>query len=375
MSRVTLSVVVGLGLCTLLMAVSPAVLGAAWLKLDDPPSEGGGDSAMTATMTDGFEGGTLSQWTEGGALKWQTAGSRRHSGSASAFVNGGGGLASTMTSIAIDVSGSVRRNVTFWWQLSANTPSLRLSLHVNDGTQANDVWVKRTVDADNTWHKATVDLSAYSAIPTLRLTFEFFGGSGSDKAWIDDLAVARDHPAADIVDLYFGNDGVSLLLQETLASSPRPDLYTYTVYIDKPTDGAIDPDFRVIYTTGKSALQKWNVSLWEDVAPVQVLSGASNLTFTIPLSALSNPDLLQDTDLYFANLLGVLPSPSPALLANPPAPPPGVDHASDQGKLHIPRNNVPQIPLWPTLPIFLSALAIVVALGARRFGLWGRRGF
>lgn len=368
--RRNLTSMVVLGLTFVLFLPSAAAL--TWLKLDDPPLEGPGDSLMTTAFGDGFESGNLNQWSQSLNGRWQAAGSRRHTGAYAATVNGGGPPASsTITSLAMDVAGSDRRNVTFWWQLSASTSTIRLALHVFDGGWNNNVWVKTRVDADNTWRKAVVDLTPYRASGSLMIAFEFSSSSGSDRAWVDDVTVARNHPSADMVDLLYSNDGNYLYLQETLVASPDANRYTYIVTLDKPTGGSVVPDFRVVYTKGVSNLQKWNVSLWEIAAPVQVTPGANNLTFRIPLKALANPDLLQDTDLYFSNLFGVVPNPSPASLANPPITPPGVDHAADNGKLHIPSNNVPEVALWPALPILLGALATVVLIRYRRHAPWG----
>jgi hypothetical protein len=356
-----------------MVLAAPMATALTWLQLDDPPDEGPGDSLRTVAFSDGFEAGNLNLWTEGGAAKWDAVGSRKHSGAWAAFANAGGGATSTLTSQPIDVSGSGVRALTFWWQMGAGTNSIRFAVDIYDGSWREDALVYARPYADNTWRLATVDLAPYAPTSTLQVRFEFGGNSGLDRIWIDDIDVVRDHPSADLVDLYFSNDGVYLYLRETLAATPDPARYTYTIFIDKPADGAVDPDFRVIFTQGTNVLQKWNVSQWETVEGIQVEMGSDDITFRIPLAAIANPDLLEDIDLHFANLLGSMANPSPAMRAPPPSPPPGVDHAADEGKIHIPRQNVPQIPLMAA-PAFAAALGLAIFLGLRRFGIIGGRG-
>ncbi len=369
-----LSLLIGCAIAFLLLA--PGVLGFTWLRLDDPPLEAPGDTVPTSSFSDGFESGTLAQWTNSGAAKWQVAGNRKHTGSFAAFVNAGGGGTSLLTSMAFDVSNSKQRSFQFWWQMSGGSSSIYLQLDIYDGTWHPNMWSKGPTDADNTWRLDSVDLSPYVASSTLQVRFSFTGASGSDKAWLDDVSAWRDHPAADLVDLYYSSDGTYFYLRETLAGAPDPTHYTYLVNIDKPTAGAVVPDFRAIYTQGISKLQRWNTTAnaWQDVTNIQVTSGgtvpaqegvpqpslsAFNVTFKIRLASLANPDLMQDTDLYFANLWGIV--------ANPPTTPPGVDHAPNTGAYHIANNNVAEVPLWPTLPVLLGALGTVV-LGV----LWRR---
>ncbi len=368
----SLSLLIGCAIAFLLLA--PGVLGLTWLRLDDPPLEAPGDTVPTSPFSDGFEAGTLAQWTNSGAAKWQVAGNRRHSGSLAAFVNGGGGGTSLLTSVVFDVSNSNQRSFQFWWQMSGGSSSIRLQLDIFDGTWHTNAWSKGPADADNTWRLDSVDLSPYAASSTLQVRFTFTGASGNDKAWLDDVSAWRDHPAADLVDLYYSNDGTYLYLQETLVGSPDSTRYTYIVTLDKPTGGIV-PDFRAIYTKGVSKLQRWNATsnLWEDLTAIQVTTGGSvsaregvpdpsafSLTFRIPLASIANPDVLQDTDLYFSNLFGVTPNPAAAQYGNPPQTPPGVDHAADKGVIHIPNNNVAEVPLWPALPVLLGALGTVV---------------
>ena len=116
------------------------------------------------------------------------------------------------------------------------------------------------------------------------------------------VSIPKNDPSVDMITLYFGNDGKYAYFKEKLCGSPNPSSFTYTVYLDKPIGGFTD--FRLVYTSGKCQLEKWNGSTWEKVQDIHVTVVGSELTFKVPLEALKNPEIKQDANVWFINYEG-----------------------------------------------------------------------
>lgn len=110
-------------------------------------------------------------------------------------------------------------------------------------------------------------------------------------------------PAGDIVHLYFYNDGVWAFFNETLVEAPNATAFTYMVILDKPAGGAYSQDFRLLYSSTASELQRWNGTDWVWIKDISVLMSSSppSLAFNVSLADIANHEVLQDTKLTFEN--------------------------------------------------------------------------
>ena len=115
--------------------------------------------------------------------------------------------------------------------------------------------------------------------------------------------IGETTPPGDITGMYFYNDGTYAYFNETLRGAPDVSQFTYAVYLDKPRGGTYPFDFRLVYSTAGSKLQKWTVSGWVDVETITVTSSTSpnSLTFKVKLSSIANPNVQQDTGVLYIN--------------------------------------------------------------------------
>jgi hypothetical protein len=111
-------------------------------------------------------------------------------------------------------------------------------------------------------------------------------------------------PSGDIMAMYFYNDGVYAYFNETLVEAPDTSDFTYYVYLDKPIGGEYLTDFRLIYSSSASKLQKRTTSGWADVDTVGVTISTSpnSIAFKVRLSSIANPDIQQNTYVLFLNI-------------------------------------------------------------------------
>ena len=111
-------------------------------------------------------------------------------------------------------------------------------------------------------------------------------------------------PAGDITAMYFYNDGVYAYFNETLVGAPDASSFTYYVYLDKPTGGGYLTDFRLIYSSSASKLQKRTATGWADVETITVTASTSpnSITFKVKLSSIANPDIQQNTLVLYLNV-------------------------------------------------------------------------
>jgi hypothetical protein len=111
-------------------------------------------------------------------------------------------------------------------------------------------------------------------------------------------------PSGDIMAMYFYNDGVYAYFNETLVGAPDTSDFTYYIYLDKPVGGEYLTDFRLIYSSSASKLQKRTTSGWVDVDTIAVTTSTSpnSITFKVKLSSIANPDIQQDTFVLYLNI-------------------------------------------------------------------------
>jgi hypothetical protein len=141
------------------------------------------------------------------------------------------------------------------------------------------------------------------------LIFLFFSSSvalASAYGWIflGQDQVGETHPSGDIAAMYFYNDGVYAFFNETLVGAPNASAFSYYIYLDKPVGGRYLADFRLIYSSSTSKLQKRTVTGWVDVETITVTTSTSpnSVVFKVRLSSIANPDIQQDTYVLYLNI-------------------------------------------------------------------------
>lgn len=124
-------------------------------------------------------------------------------------------------------------------------------------------------------------------------------------SWVDlgSDGTGETNSSGDMTHIWFCNDGIYAYFKEDLAGAPNTAAFTYMVYLDKPAGGSYSQDFRLVYSSASSDLQKWNGASWVDVQGITVTIGTSpnSITFSVPLSSIANPDVQQDTNVKFTN--------------------------------------------------------------------------
>ena len=110
-------------------------------------------------------------------------------------------------------------------------------------------------------------------------------------------------PAGDIRKMYFYNDGVYAYFNETLAGASNTTAFTYVIYLDKPQGGTYPKDYKLIYSSTASKLQKWDGTTWVDQTYITVTTSNSpkSICFRVPLASIANPDVQQNTGVLFVN--------------------------------------------------------------------------
>ncbi len=168
------------------------------------------------------------------------------------------------------------------------------------------------------------------------------------------------YAGADKTSLFFYNDGVYAYFKETLASTPDPSSFTYTVYLDKPAEGTYPQDFRLVYSCGTASLQRWNGTSWNHLENISVELDSDSITFNVSLSSMANPCILENTNVWFTEYLGANSYEYE------------VDRAPNAGSYFIACEVIPELP-WPTPLIFIPAVLSTVYLVQKK-GYKERRG-
>jgi hypothetical protein len=115
--------------------------------------------------------------------------------------------------------------------------------------------------------------------------------------------VGETTPSGDITGMYFYNDGYYAYFNETLRGASDVTEFTYAVYLNKPFRGIYPVDFRLVYSSTGSKLEKWDGTKWVDFGSITVTTSASpnSITFKVSLSSIANPSVQQDTGIIYVN--------------------------------------------------------------------------
>ncbi|NQT41467.1 MAG: tandem-95 repeat protein [Planctomycetes bacterium] len=123
------------------------------------------NSAETVVFSDSFEAGQWNgQWAEDSQNDWFTSTQRATDGSYSAEVDGSATDATLTMAAPIDLTAYGTATLTFDWLIEKGYDTGEyLALDVYDGTWHELARLRGNVDAENTWHQETIDVSSYMA--------------------------------------------------------------------------------------------------------------------------------------------------------------------------------------------------------------------
>ena len=158
--------------------------------------------ASDVLLADSFEAGQWAgNWVEDSQNDWFTSSQRSTDGSYSAEIDGRASNATLTTSTPIDLSGYGSAELTFDWLIESGFDGGEyLSLDLStDGGASWQTDVRRldgNVDAENTWHSETVDLSSYTTSQLL-VRFRSKVSRSNEDANVDNVKITAvpDAPA------------------------------------------------------------------------------------------------------------------------------------------------------------------------------------
>ena len=131
-----------------------------------------------------------------------------------------------------------------------------------------------------------------------------------------------------------------------------------TQRIDWAPDSYNDTSYYSTYTISEpwGELHRWNGTEWEYVEDITIIEGTNpySIVFKVNLSNIANPDIMQDTEVWFVEYYG----PNSYELE--------VDRAPNTGAYFIPYNVIPEMP-WPTPIIVIPAIIITIYVIERRW--------
>ncbi len=171
---------------------------------------------------DSFEVGTnnndwIGKWVEDSQNDFFRSTQRATDGAVSAEVDGSANNATLTQSAPVDISGFASAVLTFDWLIESSFDSgeyLSIDISTNGGISWNQD-VRRlsgNVDAENTWHSESVDLTAYASA-NLLVRFRSSVSSSREDANIDNVKIVG-----------LGNGGGSLLAYSALNAATEPAL-------------------------------------------------------------------------------------------------------------------------------------------------------
>jgi len=140
-------------------------------------------TAQVETLQDGFESGTLSEWTTGGKANWFITDTDKHSGIYSARSGALANNRSTYIERMFSV-GEGGGTVTFWWKVSSESGGDYLRFYINGSEQA-------AISGEVGWESRTYPLAAGARTLTWEYAKDTAVVSGSDCGWIDDVAITN----------------------------------------------------------------------------------------------------------------------------------------------------------------------------------------
>ena len=194
--------------------------------------------AADVLLADSFESGQWAgNWVEDSQNDWFTSSQRSTDGSSSAEIDGRASNATLTTSTPIDLSGYGSAELSFDWLIESGFDGGEyLSLDIStDGGASWQTDVRRlngNVDAENTWHSETVDLSSYTTSQIL-VRFRSKVSRSNEDANVDNVKITAVPqspafpPSIDYADFSDASD--LTLVADTTASPERLRLTTATL--------------------------------------------------------------------------------------------------------------------------------------------------
>ncbi|MCA9180414.1 MAG: hypothetical protein KDA51_03155, partial [Planctomycetales bacterium] len=159
--------------------------------------------AADVLFTDSFEAGQWAgKWVEDSQNDWFTSTQRSTDGSRSAEVDGSANNATLTLANAIDLNGYYSPKLTFDWLIESGFDSgeyLALDISSDGGTswQTDVLRLDGNVDAENTWHSETVDLTAYGWT-NLKIRFRSTVSGSSEDANVDNVQIVGTPVSVDV---------------------------------------------------------------------------------------------------------------------------------------------------------------------------------
>ncbi len=187
-------------------------------------------------------------WVEDSQNDWFRSSQRSTDGSRSAEVDGSATNATLTTASAIDLGGMQSATLTFDWLIESGFDSgeyLALDVSTNGGASWNQD-VRRlngNVDAENTWHSETVDLTPYSS-SNLKIRFRSKVSASDEDANVDNVRITaipagpNVNPTAVVGGPYALNEGGSVTLSGAASSDSDGTIVSYAWDLDN--DGQYD---------------------------------------------------------------------------------------------------------------------------------------
>lgn len=157
----------------------------------------------TVLFADSFEAGQWAgKWVEDSQNDWFTSTQRSTDGSSAAEVDGRANDATLTLANPIDLTGYYSPKLTFDWLIESEFDAreyLSLDISSDGGTswQTDVLRLDGNVDAENTWHSETVDLTAYGWT-SLKLRFRSTVSGYSEDANVDNVQVLATPVSVDV---------------------------------------------------------------------------------------------------------------------------------------------------------------------------------
>jgi hypothetical protein len=139
-------------------------------------------------LEDGFESGTLDEWTTGGKANWFITDTEKHSGTYSARSGALANNRSTYIERTFNI-GEGGGKVTFWWKVSSEGPPYTsnpcdfLEFYIDGELQPG------SIAGEVDWEEKTFSLAAGARTLRWRYAKDTAAVSGSDCGWIDDITI------------------------------------------------------------------------------------------------------------------------------------------------------------------------------------------
>jgi PKD repeat protein len=132
-------------------------------------------------FADGFESGTISEWTMGETFNWFLITEEKHSGSYSARSGGIGSNHSNYIERTFTI-GPGGGEVSFWWKVSSRPTYHTLKFYI-------DGWAQATISGVTSWAQSAYPLAAGTRTLRWEYTKDFRSAQNLDRGWLDDIAV------------------------------------------------------------------------------------------------------------------------------------------------------------------------------------------